>query len=244
MQRGDKLYEGKAKVLFATEDPDVLWCHFKDEATAFDGAKRGVIGGKGEANCQVTARIFRMLEREGIATHMVGLASERDMLVRRVNIVPIEVVVRNRIAGSLARRYGLAEGGILPRPLLELFYKSDPLHDPLMQRDHALLFGWADNPTLDQMEAGTLRVNTILTAFFASLGIDLIDFKLEWGLDGAGRVLLADEFSPDGCRLWDQKTGEKLDKDRFRRDLGQVAETYQLVARLVANALPLGEATP
>lgn len=239
MQRGAQLYEGKAKVLFATEDPEVLWCHFKDEATAFDGAKRGVIGGKGEANCQVTARIFRLLEQEGIPTHMVGLVGERDMLVRRVRIVPIEVVIRNRIAGSLSRRYGLPEGGVLPRPLLELFYKSDPLHDPLMMREHALLFGWADAPTLDAMEAGTHRVNTILRGFFAGLGIDLVDFKLEWGLDAGGRLLLADEFSPDGCRLWDQKTGEKLDKDRFRRDLGNVAETYQLVARLVAGALPL-----
>ena len=237
--QGEHLYEGKAKALFATEDPQVLWCHFKDEATAFDGVKRGIIGGKGEVNCLMTARIFRWLEKDGIKTHMVGLASDRDMLVRKVKIVPIEVVVRNRIAGSLAKRYGVSEGPVLSKPLVELFYKSDPLHDPLMTRDHALLFGWADDATLDAMIAGTLRVNTKLKAFFSDAGIDLVDFKLEWGITDDGELLLADEFSPDGCRLWDQKTGEKLDKDRFRRDLGRVEETYQQVGRLVADRLPL-----
>jgi phosphoribosylaminoimidazole-succinocarboxamide synthase len=237
--RGEKLYEGKAKALFATDDPQVLWCHFKDEATAFDGLKKGIIGGKGEVNCGVTARIFQLLAREGIPTHYVGLAGPTDMLVKKVHIVPIEVVVRNRIAGSLARRYGLQEGPALPRPLLELFYKSDPLHDPLMMREHALLFGWSDAATLDAMEERTLKVNTVLSALFSDMGIDLVDFKLEWGLTDDGELLLADEFSPDGCRLWDRATGEKLDKDRFRRDLGNVSETYQYVGRLVAERLPL-----
>ncbi len=237
--RGEKLYEGKAKALFSTEDPQVLWCHFKDEATAFDGLKKGLIGGKGEVNCEMTARIFQMLRREGIESHYIGLASPVDMLVRKVRIVPIEVVVRNRIAGSLARRYGLQEGPVLPKPLVELFYKSDPLHDPLILREHAFLFGWADEVTLDAMVAGSLRANELLSAFFSGLGIDLVDFKLEWGLTDDGKLLLADEFSPDGCRLWDKVTGEKLDKDRFRRDLGNVSETYQYVGRLVAEKLPL-----
>jgi phosphoribosylaminoimidazole-succinocarboxamide synthase len=236
--RAKQLYEGKSKILFETDDPGLLVQHFKDDATAFNGIKKGTIVDKGIFNCLICTSIYTLLEKEGVPTAMVERLSEREMLVRRVEIVPIEFVVRNRIAGSLAKRYGLPEGGKLARPLVEFFVKSDPLGDPLITGDAAELLGLADRETLALGARKSLRVNTLLIQFFGELGIDLVDFKLEFGrAEPGGELLLADEITPDGCRLWDSKTGEKLDKDRFRRDLGNVEESYRKVANLVSHAV-------
>jgi phosphoribosylaminoimidazole-succinocarboxamide synthase len=237
-QRGVRISEGKSKILFETEDPKVLLQVFKDDATAFNGVKKGTIVGKGTYNCQISARMFRMLEAEGIRTHFIDLASDNEMLVKRVEIVPLEVVLRNRIAGSLAKRFGLEEGPELRKPLLEFFLKDDDLGDPLVTLTHIDMFEWADEDTVAKLTELGYRVNDLMKAFFASLGISLVDFKLEFGYVD-GELLLADEISPDGCRLWDAATGEKLDKDRFRRDLGNVEGAYSRVADAVADAISL-----
>lgn len=240
VQRIEKLSEGKSKILFTTEDPDVLLQVFKDDATAFNGVKKGTIVGKGVFNCQISARIFRLLEAKGIKTHYLGLHSDSEMLVRRVDIVPLEVVMRNRSAGSFAKRFGLEEGPALKHPLQEFFLKDDDLGDPLVNHNHIKLFGWADEDTERELAALGLKVNEILVEFFEGLGISLVDFKLEFGrAEPGGPLLLADEISPDGCRLWDLGTDEKLDKDRFRRDLGKVEESYARVANLVEQAISL-----
>lgn len=232
MEKREKLYEGKAKVLYATDDKDLLIQYFKDEATAFDGKKKGVIEEKGVLNNKISSAIFKMLESNGVKTHFVEQLNDREMLVKRLRIIPVEVVVRNLIAGSLSKRLGIEEGTALSEPIVEFFYKSDPLGDPMINEYHARAFGWATDAELKEMSATALKVNEILSRFFDERGIILVDFKLEFG-EHKGKVLLGDEITPDGCRLWDKTTREKLDKDRFRRDLGKVGEAYQEVLRKV-----------
>lgn len=235
-ERRAQLSDGKSKTLFETDDPGVLIQHYKDDATAFNGVKKGTIVDKGVFNMGISSRIFRMLEAHGIPTHLIEDVSERDQLVTRVQVVPVEFVVRNVAAGSLCRRYGIEEGKVLPRPMLEWFVKDDDLGDPLIGREAILILGLCDAETLDEASAYTMKVNELLVQFFGKLGITLVDFKIEFGRDKDGRLLLVDEITPDGCRLWDSETGEKMDKDRFRKDLGKVEETYAKVAELVAGA--------
>ncbi|GAB5603372.1 phosphoribosylaminoimidazolesuccinocarboxamide synthase [Thermus sp. FJN-A] len=227
----EKLYEGKAKVLYPA-GPDTLRVYFKDEATAFNAQKRGVIPGKGVVNNKVSAALFRYLEGHGVRTHFLEEISDREMLVRRVEILPLEVILRFRAAGSFAKRYGLEEGTPLKMPLLEFSLKSDALGDPLICENAILALGLAEEAELGAVKATTLKVGELLRAFFAPRGLDLVDFKLEFG-QRDGEILLADEISPDTMRLWDQKTGEPMDKDRFRKDLGGVEEAYQEVLRRV-----------
>ena len=239
MSAGEVLNEGKSKKMITTDDPEVLIQYFKDEATAFNGVKKGIIAHKGEVNCGISARIFEMLESKGVPTHYRGLKSPVEMLVDRVEIIPLEVVFRNVAAGSIAKRFGISEGTELDAPLQEFFLKSDALGDPLTTRNHALAFGFADNDTMDRLIEMGRQVHDIMSEFWASLGIRLIDHKLEFGRRSDGTIVLADEITPDGCRLWEIGTDRKMDKDRFRRDLGQVEETYVELAKRVADALPL-----
>lgn len=232
MEKREKLYEGKAKVLFTTDDPDLLVQYFKDEATAFDGKKKGIIEEKGVLNNKISSAIFKMLEERGVKTHFVEQLNDREMLVKKLRIIPVEVVVRNIVAGSLSKRLGIEEGTALSEPIVEFFYKSDPLGDPMINEYHARVFGYATDAELKEMSGTALRINEILSRFFDERGIILVDFKLEFG-EHKGSVLLGDEITPDGCRLWDKATREKLDKDRFRRDLGKVGEAYQEVLRKV-----------
>jgi phosphoribosylaminoimidazole-succinocarboxamide synthase len=232
MKRLEKIYEGKAKVLYTCEDPSLLIQYFKDEATAFDGKKKGIIQEKGVLNNKISSRIFKHLEERGIETHFVEMLSDREMLVRKLNIIPIEVVVRNIAAGSLAKRMGVEEGTPLKETVLEFYYKSDPLGDPMINEYHVKAFSLAKQDELRRMEVLALKVNKFLSDFFDERGIILVDFKLEFGIHN-GKVLLGDEITPDGCRLWDKTTKEKMDKDRFRRDLGKVEEAYQEVLRKV-----------
>jgi phosphoribosylaminoimidazole-succinocarboxamide synthase len=231
-ERGEALYEGKAKRVYATTDPSLVVMHFKDDATAFNGVKKASIADKGRINCALTEHLFRYVEGAGVQTHLVRRLSERELLCRRVEIIPVEVVVRNRVAGSLAKRYGLPEGGVLPWPLVEYFYKSDALNDPMMNEDHAVLFGWAERRELAFMKEQSLAINEVLKRFWGEFGVDLIDFKLEFGR-ADGRIVLADELTADGARLWERGTGRKLDKDVFRRDLGDLSETYRDLYRRV-----------
>jgi phosphoribosylaminoimidazole-succinocarboxamide synthase len=231
MDNGEMLYEGKAKQIFATDDPTLVVVHYKDDATAFDGKKRGTIVGKGEMNNRMAAIFFTMLGEQGIATHFVEQLSERDQLVKKVAIVPIEVVVRNIAAGSLSKRLGLPEGQDLPHPIVELYYKSDELGDPLINDDHIAILKLATPEQVAQIRRTALAINDILRAYLAERRVLLVDFKLEFGTEAAGTLLLADEISPDTCRFWDADTREKLDKDRFRRDLGGVEAAYQDMLR-------------
>lgn len=231
----EKLYEGKAKTLFATDDPNQVIQYFKDDATAFNAQKRGTIADKGVMNNAISSKIFQELEKIGVPTHFVKKLSDREMLVRRLQIVPIEVVVRNIIAGSLAKRMGRPEGEALRHPIVELYYKDDALGDPMINDEHVAVFQLASAEELSQMRTMALKVNDFLCGFFDKLGIRLVDFKLEFGLS-CGKIFLGDEITPDGCRLWDKASNEKLDKDRFRRDLGNVEEAYQRVLRLVMGA--------
>ena len=232
MKRLEKIYEGKAKTLYTTEDPGKLIVYFKDEATAFDGKKKGVIQGKGVMNNAISSRIFRYLEEKGVRTHFVDMPGEREMVVKKLKIIPIEVVVRNIAAGSLSKRMGVEEGTPLKETVLELYYKSDPLGDPMINEYHIRAFALARPAELREMEAAALEINKLLSGFFDERGIILVDFKLEFGIHN-GEVLLGDEITPDGCRLWDKATRDKLDKDRFRRDLGRVEEAYEEVMRKV-----------
>ena len=233
MQRKEQLYEGKAKQVWSTDDPELVIQYFKDDATAFDAQKRGTIVGKGVLNNAISERLFKLLEGAGVKTHFVERLSDREMLVRKLRIFPIEVVVRNVVAGSLAKRMGREEGERLPSPVVELYYKDDALHDPMINESHALVFGLATRADLDAVGATSLRVNALLQPFFAERDLTLVDFKLEYGRTADGTILLGDEICPDTCRLWDASTGERLDKDRFRRDLGRVEEAYQEVYRRV-----------
>lgn len=234
MQRREQVHEGKAKIVFRTDDPKTFIQYFKDDATAFDGKKKGTISNKGEINCTISSRLFQLLENAGVPTHFVEQQSADEMLVKAVDIVLIEVVVRNQVAGSLARRTGLDEGTPLPRTLVELYYKRDDLGDPLLNRDHIRILDLADDDRVDAMVAAALRINDLLVPFFEGIGITLVDYKLEFGTH-EDQLLLADEISPDTCRFWDAESGEKLDKDRFRRDMGKVEDSYREVLSRVAG---------
>lgn len=228
--KGRQMYEGKAKKVFETDDPTLCIVSYKDDATAFNGLKKGTITGKGVINNRLTNHLMEKLEKEaGIPTHFVQELSDTDTLVRKVSIVPLEVIVRNTVAGSLAKRVGKPEGTVLPCPVLEFCYKDDELGDPMVNDYHILAMGWCSAETLSQIKDYALRINDYLVSYFRQIGIDLIDFKLEFGITNDGKLVLADEISPDTCRFWDSRTHEKLDKDRFRRDLGNVEGAYREV---------------
>ena len=230
--KGEQLYEGKAKKVFATSDPDLVIVSYKDDATAGDGAKRGTIAGKGAINNRMTNYMFSLLEKEGIPTHLVEELSDRDTLVKKVEIVPLEVIVRNVAAGSFSKRMGVEEGRELLCPILEFSYKNDDLHDPFINDYYALALGLATKEEIDTIAKYAFAVNEFMKKFFKGLNIDLIDFKLEFGRF-KGQIVLADEISPDTCRFWDINTNEKLDKDRFRRDLGGVEDAYNEMMKRV-----------
>lgn len=232
MEKLKQIYEGKAKKLFETKDPDLLIQEFKDDATAFDATKRGTIVNKGVINNKLSEKIFGLLERKGVPTHFVKRLNDRDMLVKRVKIVPIEVTMRNIVAGGMSKLLGMDEGIILKEPVLEYHFKEDKLHDPLINEYHVRALGIATDKELDSIDKYSFKVNDELKKFFDSKGLILVDFKLEFGRY-KGKIILADEVSPDTCRLWDKITKEKLDKDRFRRDMGNVEEAYQEVLRRV-----------
>ena len=236
MEKKEQLYEGKAKKVFATEDPELLIVAYKDDATAFNGLKKGTISGKGIINNQMSNRLMSMLESKGIPTHYVQELSQRETLVKKVRIVPLEVIVRNISAGSFSKRYGVQEGIVFQQPTIEFSYKNDALGDPLLNTRHALALELATQEEIATIEDYSFRINEALKSFWLSCGVTLVDFKLEFGRLQDGTIVLADEISPDTCRLWDSKTGEKLDKDRFRRDLGGVEEAYgEIMRRLEAN---------
>lgn len=235
MEKRALLYEGKAKQVFATDDPGLLIQRFKDDATAFDGTKRSTIASKGVVNNACSEVFFRLLADNGVANHFVRRLDEREMLIRRLDIVPVEMIVRNIMAGSLARRLGRDEGAPLSEPIVEYCYKSDALHDPLINRWHVTVLGFASAAEIDEMTRLSLRVNEILRPFLAARRLTLVDMKLEFGRCDGG-ILLGDEIGPDTCRFWDADTGKKLDKDRFRHDLGEVTEAYQEVHRRLTAA--------
>jgi phosphoribosylaminoimidazole-succinocarboxamide synthase len=242
MSRRRRIYEGKAKVLFEGPEPGTLVQYFKDDATAFNNQKKGVITGKGVLNNRISEYLMTRLTEAGIPTHFLRRLNMREQLVREVEIIPLEVVVRNVAAGSLATRFGLTEGTPLPRSIVEFYYKNDELGDPMVSEEHVTAFGWATTQEIDEILNLALRINDFLSGLFLGVGLKLVDFKVEFGRLWEGeemRIVLADEISPDSCRLWDIKTNEKLDKDRFRRDLGQVEEAYQEVARRL-GILPEG----
>ena len=232
MKKLKQIYEGKAKKLYETEDPNLVIQEFKDDATAFDATKRGTIASKGIINNKLSEKIFGLLSKKGIPTHFVERLNDRDMLVKRVEIVPIEVTIRNVVAGGMAKLLGLEEGIVLSQPVLEYHYKEDKLHDPLINDYHIKALGIATSKELDRIKKYSFKVNEVLKKFFDSKNLILVDFKLEFGRF-KGKIILADEVSPDTCRLWDKTTKEKLDKDRFRRDLGNVEEAYQEVLKRV-----------
>lgn len=231
------LYEGKAKKVFQTNDPQIYLVQYKDDATAFNGAKKGSIHQKGVMNNKISSLLFETLHKEGVATHFLERLSDTEMLVKAVTIVPLEVVVRNVAAGSLAKRLGVTEGTVLQAPVIELCYKNDELEDPMVNHYHIRAIGLATDEEVAQIEAEALKINELLKAIFAKCNLDLIDFKLEFGRDEQGKIILADEISPDTCRLWDKTTQEKMDKDRFRRDLGKVEEAYQEVLKRLESTL-------
>ena len=236
MKKLEQLYEGKAKKVFATDDPALVLVDYKDDATALNGLKRGSIAGKGVINNRVTNHLMRMLEKQGVPTHLVEELSERETLVKKVSIVPLEVIVRNIAAGSLSKRLGLPEGTKLAKTVLEFCYKDDALGDPMVNRYHIAAMGWATDAEMETICAYSFKINEILTAYLKDLNIELIDFKLEFGRTADGTVILADEISPDTCRFWDSKTHEKLDKDRFRRDMGGVEDAYhEIMKRLLGE---------
>ncbi len=233
MQKLEQLYEGKAKKVYATEDPDLVIVSYKDDATAFNGLKKGTIVGKGVVNNKVTNHLMQMLEKEGIPTHFVKELSDRDTVVKKVKIVPLEVIIRNISAGSFAKHYGVEEGIVFKAPTIEFSHKNDDLGDPLLNRYHALALELATEEEIDLIEKMAFKVNDVLKAYFKSLNVDLVDFKLEFGKTSDGTIVLADEISPDTCRFWDSTTHEKLDKDRFRRDLGNIEGAYAEMMRRI-----------
>ena len=233
MQKTELLYEGKAKKVYATEDPEYCIVSYKDDATAFNGLKKGTIVGKGVVNNRMSNFMFKLLEQKGIKTHFVEELNERDTVVRKVSIVPLEVIVRNKAAGSLSKRLGLEEGTPMRVPVLEFCYKNDDLGDPMVNNYHILAAGFATQEEIDKIASMSLAVNKTMIEFFKSVNVDLIDFKLEFGKTSDGEIILADEISPDTCRFWDIHTGEKLDKDRFRRDMGGVEDAYNEMMRRV-----------
>ena len=230
----EMFYEGKAKKLYATADPNLVIAYFKDDATAFNAKKRGTIEDKGVVNNRMSELFFMMLEREGVRTHFVRRLDDREMLCKRLDIVPVEVVVRNIVAGSMAKRLGREEGETLRHPVVEFYYKCDALDDPLIIADHAIVFGWATQTELNTIHESAMRINDILSRFLDQRGVILVDFKLEFGRHH-GEILLGDEICPDTCRFWDKATRKKLDKDRFRRDLGDVEGAYHEMLRRVES---------
>ena len=233
MEKRNQLYEGKAKKVFATDDPALVIVSYKDDATALDGLKKGTIAGKGVVNNKMSDFLFALLEKNGIPTHFVEELNDREALVRKVSIVPLEVIIRNISAGSFAKRYGVEEGIVFAEPTIEFSYKNDELHDPLINSYHALALGLATKDEIETIKSMAFRVNDILREYFLRLNVKLVDFKLEFGRLLDGRIVLADEISPDTCRFWDAVTGEKLDKDRFRRDMGGVEGAYQEMMKRV-----------
>ena len=235
MEKLEQLYEGKAKILHKTSDPDLLIQYFKDDASAFDGKKKGTIVDKGVMNNHMSSRIFEYLEENGVKTHFVKTLNDREMLVKNLDIIPVEVVLRNVAAGSLCKRLGIEEGRVFEeQPILEFFYKSDPLGDPMINECHVDIFGWATKEEVEILKSEGLKINKLMVDFFRERKIRLVDFKLEFGRH-KGEVFLGDEISPDGCRLWDWETNEKMDKDRFRFNLGSVEEKYQKVYDLICT---------
>ena len=234
MKKIKQVYEGKAKKLFTTENEDIYIQEFKDDATAFDATKRGTISQKGVVNNRISEKMFKLLESKGIPTHFVELLNDRDMAVKKVEIVPLEVTMRNIVAGGMAKLLGIDEGIILDRPVYEYHYKNDALHDPLINDYHVAALKLATEDELSQIKDMSFKVNDILKEFFSSKNLDLVDFKLEFGRH-KGEIILADEISPDTCRLWEKGSKRKMDKDRFRRDLGSIEETYQEVLKLVLD---------
>lgn len=230
-KQGKMIYEGKAKRLFETEDPDLTIMEYKNSFTAFNGEKRAEMEGKGKLNNAISSYILGCLKEAGVPTHFVEKIDETRQLATRVKILPLEVVVRNITTGSIVKRLGVEEGAHLPRPLIEFFYKDDALGDPLVTEDHALIFGWADEASIAEIKKLSLTVNELLKKLFDEIGVTLVDFKLEFGRDSSGRIVLADEVSPDTCRFWDKSTGDNLDKDRFRKDLGNVLGAYEEIWR-------------
>lgn len=231
MEKRDQLYEGKAKKVFRTDDPELLIVSYKDDATAFNGLKKGTITGKGVINNQMSNRLMARLEKAGVPTHFVEELNERETLVKKVSIVPLEVIIRNIAAGSFSKRYGTEEGKVFAAPTIEFSYKNDDLGDPLINAYHAIALGLATEEEIETIKTYAFQVNDYLKHFWAGCGVTLVDFKLEFGKLSDGTIVLADEISPDTCRLWDSKTGEKLDKDRFRRDMGGVEDAYAEVMR-------------
>ncbi|MBL7071989.1 MAG: phosphoribosylaminoimidazolesuccinocarboxamide synthase [Candidatus Omnitrophica bacterium] len=234
MKKGKQIYEGKAKKIYETDDKSLYIQEFKDDATAFDATKRGTIKEKGVVNNKISTIMFKLLEQKGVKTHFVKLLSDREMLVKRLHIVPVEVTIRNVVAGGMAKMLGLKEGIKLKEPVLEYHYKNDALHDPLFNEYHIRALDLATDKELGIIKDYSFKVNEVMKDFFSAKGLDLIDFKLEFGRH-EGEILLGDEISPDTCRLWDRNTQKKMDKDRFRRDLGQIEETYQEVLRRVED---------
>lgn len=231
MDKKEQLYEGKAKKVFATENPELYIVEYKDDATAFNGLKKGTIAGKGVINNRMTNLLMQMLEKKGIPTHFVEEISDRETIVKKVSIVPLEVIIRNISAGSFAKNYGVEEGIVFERPTIEFSYKNDALGDPLINEYHAIALKLATPEEVETIKKYAFAVNEALKEYFKALNINLVDFKLEFGKLSDGTIVLADEISPDTCRFWDSTTGEKLDKDRFRRDLGGVEDAYQEVMR-------------
>ena len=239
MTRRRKIYEGKAKILYEGPEPGTLIQYFKDDATAFNAQKKGTIAGKGVINNRVSEHVFTRLSHIGIPTHFIRRLNMREQLIKEVEIIPLEVVVRNVAAGSLSKRLGIEEGTVLPRSIIEFYFKADALEDPMVSEEHITAFGWASPQELDDIMALAIRVNDFLSGLFLGVGIQLVDFKIECGRLFEGdmmRIIIADEISPDSCRLWDIATQERMDKDRFRRDMGGLVEAYQEVARRLASS--------
>ncbi len=236
MRKKEQLYEGKAKKVFATADKDLVIVSYKDDATAFNGLKKGTIEGKGVINNKMSNFLMRILEQEGVKTHFVEELSDRETLVKKVKILPLEVIIRNISAGSFAKRYGVNEGIVFTEPTIEFSYKNDDLGDPLLNEYHALALGLATKAEIKLVKSMAFKINEVLKAYFKKLNVTLVDFKIEFGKTSDGEIVLADEISPDTCRFWDSTTGEKLDKDRFRRDLGGVEDAYREMMRRLTGA--------
>jgi len=234
MKKLSMLYEGKAKKIFATDNPDHVIQEFKDDATAFDATKKGVIRGKGVVNNTISAKLFTHLESKGVSTHFIKQLNDTEMLVKKLDIVPIEVTIRNIVAGGMSKMLGIEEGKVLKEPVLEYHYKNDALHDPLMNEYHIRALDLVKDKELDTIRKRSFEINNILKLFFNERNLDLVDFKLEFGLH-KGKILLGDEISPDTCRFWEKGTGRKMDKDRFRRDLGNIEETYEEMLKIVVG---------
>ena len=237
MEKKELLYEGKAKKVYATEDPEKLIVSYKDDATAFNGQKKGTIAGKGSINNRMSNLLMQILEKSGVPTHFVEELSDRETVVKKVTIVPLEVIIRNIAAGSFSQRYGVEEGRVFDSPTIEFSYKNDDLGDPLLNRYHALALKLATAEEIDLIERYAFKINEVLKAYFLKLNITLVDFKLEFGKTSDGTIILADEISPDTCRFWDSATGKKLDKDRFRRDLGGAEDAYVEVMDRLSRSL-------